>query len=174
MQILFHTGYHGDAQDDESLMAEAKKIGFPIMIKAVRGGGGRGMRIVEREADFFQQLRSARIESGKSFGDSSVLLERFVRKPRHIEVQVFADKHGNTVCLFERDCSIQRRHQKIIEEAPAVSIEQKLLDSPSVRTGTLLGLKTQKGEQNTNIGYWREICYEVLMESFSNRMEETL
>lgn len=114
-------GNHGDEQSDERLQAEAKKIGFPLMIKAVRGGGGKGMRIAEKDEVFMTALNSARNESLKSFGDSSVLLERYVRSPRHVEVQVFADQYGNAVYLWERDCSVQRRHQKIIEEAPAVS-----------------------------------------------------
>lgn len=114
-------GYHGEDQTDTKLKQEAERIGFPIMIKAVRGGGGKGMRIAQTEADFDEALQSARSESQKSFADSVVLLEKFVSEPRHVEVQVFADTHGNAVHLFERDCSVQRRHQKIIEEAPAVS-----------------------------------------------------
>lgn len=103
-------------------MVEARKIGFPLMIKAVRGGGGKGMRIAMKESDFAEALESARTESQKAFGDSAVLLEKYVTEPRHVEVQIFADKHGNAVYLFERDCSIQRRHQKVIEEAPAVRV----------------------------------------------------
>lgn len=113
-------GYHGKEQSDEKLKFEASRIGYPIMIKAVRGGGGKGMRIALNENDFFEALESARRESQKAFGDSEVLLERFIQEPRHVEVQIFADLHGNAVHLFERDCSVQRRHQKIIEEAPAV------------------------------------------------------
>lgn len=119
-------GYHGDDQSNEKLQAEAQKIGFPLMIKAVRGGGGKGMRIANTEAEFMDQLQSARTESEKAFGDSSMLLERYVRSPRHVEVQVFADTHGNAVYLFERDCSVQRRHQKIIEEAPAPGLSEEL------------------------------------------------
>lgn len=119
-------GYHGDDQSDERLRAEAAQIGFPLMIKAVRGGGGKGMRIASSDAEFMDQLQSARTESEKAFGDSSVLLERYVRSPRHVEVQVFADTHGNAVYLFERDCSVQRRHQKIIEEAPAPGLSEEL------------------------------------------------
>ncbi|XP_011880584.1 PREDICTED: methylcrotonoyl-CoA carboxylase subunit alpha, mitochondrial [Vollenhovia emeryi] len=119
-------GYHGEDQTNETLLAEARKIGFPLMIKAVRGGGGKGMRIAPRESDFVEALESARTESEKAFGDSAVLLEKYVAEPRHVEVQVFADKHGNAVYLFERDCSVQRRHQKVIEEAPAPGISQQL------------------------------------------------
>lgn len=99
-------GYHGDDQSDENLQFEAQKIGFPLMIKAVRGGGGKGMRIANSENEFLDALQSARTESEKAFGDGSVLLERYVRSPRHVEVQVFADMHGNAVYLYERDCSV--------------------------------------------------------------------
>lgn len=99
-------GYHGDDQANDKLKCEAKKIGYPLMIKAVRGGGGKGMRIANTENDFMDALESARTESEKAFGDSSVLLERYVRSPRHVEVQVFADSYGNAVYLFERDCSV--------------------------------------------------------------------
>lgn len=119
-KVFTKIGYHGENQCDETLLQEARKIGFPLMIKAVCGGGGKGMRIVLKESDFSEGLESARTESEKAFGDSTVLLEQYISEPRHIEVQVFADKHGNVVHMFERDCSVQRRHQKIIEEAPAV------------------------------------------------------
>ena len=111
-------GYHGEDQSVETLRAEAEKIGYPVMIKAVRGGGGKGMRIAMTKEVFDEQLDSAKREAMKSFGDEVMLLEKFVVDPRHIEVQVFGDMHGNYVYLFERDCSVQRRHQKIIEEAP--------------------------------------------------------
>ncbi|KAL7867013.1 hypothetical protein AOLI_G00148270 [Acnodon oligacanthus] len=120
-------GYHGEDQSDERLQAEAAKIGYPVMIKAVRGGGGKGMRIVHSEAEFQEQLESARREARKSFNDDVMLVEKFVENPRHVEVQVFGDQHGGAVYLFERDCSVQRRHQKIIEEAPGPGI------SPEVR-----------------------------------------
>ncbi|KAK5869551.1 hypothetical protein PBY51_024258 [Eleginops maclovinus] len=120
-------GYHGEDQSNERLQAEAAKIGFPVMIKAVRGGGGKGMRIAPTESDFLEQLESARREARKSFNDDVMLIEKFVEDPRHVEVQVFGDMHGNAVYLFERDCSVQRRHQKIIEEAPGPDI------SPEVR-----------------------------------------
>lgn len=118
-------GYHGSDQSDEILKTEAKRIGFPVMLKAVRGGGGKGMRIVKTESDFDQQLSSARHESTKAFGDCAMIVEKFVEHPRHVEVQIFGDAHDNYVYLFERDCSVQRRHQKIIEEAPAPKISQE-------------------------------------------------
>ncbi|XP_075145922.1 methylcrotonoyl-CoA carboxylase 1 [Haematobia irritans] len=135
-------GYHGEDQSDERLQEEAKKIGFPLMIKAVRGGGGKGMRIADKAEDFMDALNSARTESQKSFGDSSVLLERYVRSPRHVEVQVFADQYGNAVYLWERDCSVQRRHQKIIEEAPAPGLSEELrreLGEAAVRAAKAVG-----------------------------------
>lgn len=119
-------GYHGDDQSDQKLKSEAHNIGFPVMIKAVRGGGGKGMRIALSEEEFDSQLESARREALKSFGDDAMLIEQFVENPRHVEVQVFGDKHGNYVYLFERDCSVQRRHQKIIEEAPAPGIKEEV------------------------------------------------
>lgn len=119
-------GYHGEDQSEEVLVREAEKIGFPLMIKAVRGGGGKGMRIANSSEEFLPQLHSACTESEKAFGDGSVLLEKYVRSPRHVEVQVFADMYGNAVYLWERDCSVQRRHQKIIEEAPAPGISEEL------------------------------------------------
>jgi len=112
-------GYHGEAQDLKTLRAAAKKIGYPVLIKASAGGGGKGMRVVESEAVLEPALASARREAASAFGDDRVLIEKYLARPRHIEIQVFADGHGNAVHLFERDCSIQRRHQKVIEEAPA-------------------------------------------------------
>nr|WP_253207145.1 acetyl/propionyl/methylcrotonyl-CoA carboxylase subunit alpha [Verticiella sp. GG226] len=112
-------GYHGDDQDPARLRAEADAIGYPVLIKASAGGGGKGMRIVTAAGEFAAALASCQREASASFGDDHVLIERYVQKPRHIEVQVFADTHGNAVYLFERDCSVQRRHQKVIEEAPA-------------------------------------------------------
>ncbi|KAJ1662049.1 hypothetical protein IW140_006215 [Coemansia sp. RSA 1813] len=112
-------GYHGENQDAAFLKQKADEIGYPVLIKAVLGGGGKGMRIVEKPDDFDMMLESSRREAIKSFGDDNVLVEKYLTTPRHVEVQVFADTHGNAVHLFERDCSVQRRHQKIIEEAPA-------------------------------------------------------
>ncbi len=112
-------GYHGVDQDEALLAREAARIGFPVLIKASAGGGGKGMRVVERAEDFAAQLAGARREAKGAFGDDRVLVERYLTRPRHIEVQVFGDGHGNCLYLFERDCSLQRRHQKVIEEAPA-------------------------------------------------------
>ena len=112
-------GYHGEEQDDAALLAQARRVGFPVLVKAVAGGGGKGMRRADTEAGFGDALEGARREARASFGDDRVLVERWVARPRHVEVQVFADAHGNAVHLFERDCSLQRRHQKVVEEAPA-------------------------------------------------------
>ncbi len=112
-------GYHGDNQDEALLAQQADVIGYPVMIKACAGGGGKGMRIVDSASDFMEQLSTAKREAKKSFGNDHVLIETFIKEPRHIEIQIFCDTHGNGVYLFDRDCSIQRRHQKIIEEAPA-------------------------------------------------------
>ncbi|MGR9153694.1 acetyl/propionyl/methylcrotonyl-CoA carboxylase subunit alpha (plasmid) [Rhizobium leguminosarum] len=116
-------GYLGPDQSEERLAAEADTIGYPVLIKAVAGGGGKGMRRVARAQDFAELLASCRREAAASFGDDRVLIERYIANPRHIEVQVFADMFGNCVHLFERDCSLQRRHQKVIEEAPAPGLD---------------------------------------------------
>jgi 3-methylcrotonyl-CoA carboxylase alpha subunit len=112
-------GYHGDNQDPAYLQGQADRIGYPVLIKASAGGGGKGMRIVESTAEFAAALASCKREAASAFGDDKVLVEKYLRRPRHIEIQVFADRHGNCVYLFERDCSVQRRHQKVLEEAPA-------------------------------------------------------
>jgi geranyl-CoA carboxylase alpha subunit len=119
-------GYQGVDQSDEVMLAEAKKIGLPVMIKAVAGGGGRGMRLVTEAASFTDALRSARSEAKAAFGDPTVILERAIQNPRHIEIQVFGDFHGNAIHLGERDCSVQRRHQKLIEEAPSPAVTPEL------------------------------------------------
>jgi geranyl-CoA carboxylase alpha subunit len=119
-------GYQGADQSDAVMLAEAKKIGFPVMIKAVAGGGGRGMRLVADAAAFPDLLRSARSEAQGAFGDPTVILERAIVDPRHIEIQVFGDRYGNAVHLGERDCSVQRRHQKLIEEAPSPKVTPEL------------------------------------------------
>jgi 3-methylcrotonyl-CoA carboxylase alpha subunit len=116
-------GYHGAEQEPHRLLAEAERIGFPVLIKASAGGGGRGMRIVKAAGEFGDALDGARREATSAFGDDRVLIERYLERPRHIEVQVFGDTQGNTVHLFERDCSIQRRYQKIVEEAPAPGLD---------------------------------------------------
>ncbi|MGQ3890385.1 acetyl-CoA carboxylase biotin carboxylase subunit [Legionella sp. CNM-4043-24] len=131
-QRLEHTavpltpGYHGNNQDDQHLLNEARRIGFPVLLKAANGGGGKGMRAVHNEADFAQALAGARRESMASFADDTMIIEKLVLNPRHVEVQIMADNHGQVVHVFERDCSIQRRHQKIIEEAPAPGISSGL------------------------------------------------
>jgi 3-methylcrotonyl-CoA carboxylase alpha subunit len=135
-------GYHGDDQDLDTLADHAKRIGFPLLIKASAGGGGKGMRLVEGEAQFQAALKACKNESMKSFGDDHVLLEKYIEKGRHIEVQVFADQHGNYVHLFERDCSVQRRHQKVVEEAPAPRLEsaqRNALGSAAVAAARAVG-----------------------------------
>ncbi len=119
-------GYHGDDQADDTLAAEAERVGFPLILKAAAGGGGKGMRVVHSADEFAEALTAARREASGAFGDERMILERYLERPRHIEAQIFADAHGNTVHLFERDCSSQRRHQKIIEEAPAARLDDEL------------------------------------------------
>jgi len=119
-------GYHGSDQDPALLQREADRIGYPVLIKASAGGGGKGMRAVDKSEDFAAALESCKREAINSFGDDAVLVEKYVQRPRHIEIQVFGDTHGNCVYLFERDCSVQRRHQKVLEEAPAPGMTQAL------------------------------------------------
>lgn len=119
-------GYHGQDQDPALLQREADRIGYPVLIKASAGGGGKGMRAVERAEDFATALASCQREARNSFGDDAVLIEKYVQRPRHIEIQVFADTLGNCVYLFERDCSVQRRHQKVLEEAPAPGMSPEM------------------------------------------------
>ncbi len=135
-------GYHGAAQDFATLVAEAAKIGFPVLIKASAGGGGRGMRIVEHAGALEDALQGAAREAHAAFGDGRLLIERYLTRPRHIEIQVFADTHGNTISLFERDCSIQRRHQKVIEEAPAPGLtpeQRQLMGQAAVAAAQAVG-----------------------------------
>ncbi|MFZ2296670.1 MAG: acetyl-CoA carboxylase biotin carboxylase subunit, partial [Aquabacterium sp.] len=118
-QVPLVPGYHGNNQDPAFLQAQADEIGYPVLIKASAGGGGKGMRLVQQSADFIAALASCQREAQASFGNAHVLVERYVTRPRHIEIQVFGDTHGHYVHLGERDCSVQRRHQKVLEEAPA-------------------------------------------------------
>jgi 3-methylcrotonyl-CoA carboxylase alpha subunit len=122
-------GYHGENQDGKFLAAEARKVGYPLLIKAVAGGGGKGMRLVTKDTEFAEQLAAARREAKGAFGDDAVLLERFVQGPHHIEFQVFGDTHGHYVHLFERECSIQRRHQKVLEETPSPFLDEALRET---------------------------------------------
>ncbi|WP_425098449.1 biotin carboxylase N-terminal domain-containing protein [Tropicibacter sp. S64] len=136
-------GYHGASQDDTLLAMEAEKIGFPVLIKAVAGGGGKGMRLVETAEDFADGLERARAEARTAFGNDAVLIEKFVTAPRHIEVQVFGDG-TKAVHLFERDCSLQRRHQKVIEEAPAPGMTEEMraaMGAAAVRAAEAIGYK---------------------------------
>jgi len=122
-------GYHGKDQTPDNLLSAAKEIGFPVLLKATAGGGGKGMRIVYQEHEFTEALSGCKREAMASFSDDEVLIEKYLTQPRHVEVQVFADNHGNAVHLYDRDCSVQRRHQKVIEEAPAPNIEQSVRDA---------------------------------------------
>ena len=122
-------GYHGENQEAEFLQQQADSIGYPVLIKASAGGGGKGMRIVEQSSDFIDLLDSCRREAITSFGNDQVLIEKYALKPRHIEIQVFGDTHGNYVHLFERDCSVQRRHQKVLEEAPAPGVDAAMREA---------------------------------------------
>ncbi|HWU49898.1 MAG TPA: acetyl-CoA carboxylase biotin carboxylase subunit [Asticcacaulis sp.] len=137
-------GYHGDDQSTEHLLTQAKTIGFPVLIKAVAGGGGKGMRRVDRAEDFADALVSAQREGQNAFSDPKVLIEKYIGTPRHVEIQVFADSHGNVVHLFERDCSMQRRHQKVIEEAPAPGLPETLragMSAAAVRAAQAIGYR---------------------------------
>jgi len=125
-QVPLVPGYHGADQDPALLQREADRIGYPVLIKASAGGGGKGMRAVDKAEDFAAALESCKREAINSFGDDAVLVEKYVQRPRHIEIQVFGDTHGNCVYLFERDCSVQRRHQKVLEEAPAPGMTAEL------------------------------------------------
>ena len=135
-------GYHGDRQDAQFLRRKAYEIGYPVLIKAVAGGGGRGLRRVDKHADFEAAFEAAQREAINAFGDGRVLIEKFVSAPRHIEFQIFADRHGNAIHLNERDCSLQRRHQKVIEEAPAPGMTAALraqMGEAAVRAATAVG-----------------------------------
>lgn len=162
-------GYHSDNQEEQLLQEEAERIGYPLMIKAVRGGGGKGMRIVHKSQNFLEALRSAQRESQSSFKDSTVLLERYIESPRHIEVQIVGDKHGNYVYLFERDCSVQRRHQKVIEEAPAPGLSPEF----RARLGST-GVQVARAVRYHNAGTVEFIVDRRTEESFFMEMNTRL
>lgn len=135
-------GYHGDNQDEAFLATQANRIGYPLLLKAAYGGGGKGMKVVWQESEFIEQLHSAKREALNGFGNDKILMERYLTKPRHVEIQVFADNFGNAVYLHERDCSIQRRHQKVIEEAPAPAFSQeqrKAMGEAAVKAAKAIG-----------------------------------
>ncbi|MFC5695131.1 acetyl/propionyl/methylcrotonyl-CoA carboxylase subunit alpha [Pseudomonas sp. GCM10022186] len=135
-------GYHGEDQDLETFREAAQRIGYPVLLKAAAGGGGKGMKVVERESELAEALASAQREAQSAFGDSRMLVEKYVLKPRHVEIQVFADSHGNCLYLNERDCSIQRRHQKVVEEAPAPGLSAELrraMGEAAVRAAQAIG-----------------------------------
>ncbi|MCT5561673.1 acetyl/propionyl/methylcrotonyl-CoA carboxylase subunit alpha [Pseudomonas aeruginosa] len=135
-------GYHGEAQDLETFRREAGRIGYPVLLKAAAGGGGKGMKVVEREAELAEALSSAQREAKAAFGDARMLVEKYLLKPRHVEIQVFADSHGHCLYLNERDCSIQRRHQKVVEEAPAPGLGAELrraMGEAAVRAAQAIG-----------------------------------
>ncbi len=135
-------GYHGEAQDAETFRREAGRIGYPVLLKAAAGGGGKGMKVVEHEAELAEALSSAQREAKAAFGDARMLVEKYLLKPRHVEIQVFADRHGHCLYLNERDCSIQRRHQKVVEEAPAPGLGAELrraMGEAAVRAAQAIG-----------------------------------
>ncbi|MDQ3367398.1 MAG: ATP-grasp domain-containing protein [Myxococcota bacterium] len=135
-------GYDGDDQSTPRLLAEAAQVGFPLLVKASAGGGGKGMRIVRREAELAEAIERARGEAGSAFGDDTLLLERYVERPRHIEIQILGDTHGSVVHLWERECSIQRRHQKVVEEAPSPALDparRAAMGEAAVRLGKAVG-----------------------------------
>ena len=135
-------GYHGEKQDLDTFREAAKRIGYPVLFKAAAGGGGKGMKVAESEVQFAETLESAQREAQSAFGDSRMLVEKYVLKPRHVEIQVFADQHGNCLYLNERDCSIQRRHQKVVEEAPAPGLSAELrraLGEAAVKAAQAIG-----------------------------------
>jgi 3-methylcrotonyl-CoA carboxylase alpha subunit len=140
-------GYDGEDQSDARLAAEAERVGFPVMLKPARGGGGKGMRVVRGRAELVPALEACRREARGSFGDDSMLLERFVERPRHVEVQVLADEHGHLLHLFERECSIQRRHQKVIEETPS-----PLLDAAAREALCAAGVAAARATDYRNAG----------------------
>ncbi|MDG6228525.1 MAG: acetyl-CoA carboxylase biotin carboxylase subunit [Candidatus Thermoplasmatota archaeon] len=151
-------GYHGTDQDNESLVKHGKKIGFPLLVKAAAGGGGKGMRIVKTESQLLESIESAKRESKSSFGNDTVFLEKYLEKPRHIEFQILADEYGNVIHLFERECSIQRRHQKIIEESPSPVMTPELRE----QMGRAAVTAAQK------VGYTNAGTVEFMVDGFLN------
>ena len=151
-------GYQGEDQGDDRLLSEARRIGFPVMIKATAGGGGRGMRLVAAEEDFIDHLKSARSEAKSAFGNDIVLLEKALVNPRHVEIQIMADRHGNAIHCGERDCSVQRRHQKVVEEAPSPAVDP--------------ALRQKMGQASTDavkaIGYVGAGTFEYLLDADGN------
>lgn len=141
-QVPLIPGYHGADQTPQTLLKEAQRIGFPVLLKAALGGGGKGMRLVEQEADFAAALDSCCREARTAFGDDHMLIEKYIGEPRHVEIQVFCDQHGQGVYLFERDCSLQRRHQKVVEEAPAPGLTpaiREAMGAAAVRAAQAIG-----------------------------------
>ncbi|WVZ91177.1 hypothetical protein U9M48_037381 [Paspalum notatum var. saurae] len=162
-------GYHGADQDIELLKLEADKIGYPVLIKPTHGGGGKGMRIVQRPDEFVDSVLSAQREAAASFGVNTLLIEKYITQPRHIEVQVFGDQHGNVIYLYERDCSLQRRHQKIIEEAPAPNVTTEFRShiggaavSAAKLPRSLIGLFVLKA-----VGYYNAGTVEFIVDTLS-------
>ena len=160
-------GYHGSDQDPALLQREADRIGYPVLIKASAGGGGKGMRAVEKSEDFEAALASCKREAINSFGNDTVLVEKYAQRPRHIEIQVFGDSYGNYVYLFERDCSVQRRHQKVLEEAPAPGMTETMRQQMGeaavaaaravnyVGAGTVEFIVEQRADGSMNFSSWR-------------------
>uniref|UniRef100_A0A0E0RJR1 Methylcrotonoyl-CoA carboxylase subunit alpha, mitochondrial n=1 Tax=Oryza rufipogon TaxID=4529 RepID=A0A0E0RJR1_ORYRU len=159
-------GYHGAEQDIELLKLEANKIGYPVLIKPTHGGGGKGMRIVQRPEDFVDSVLSAQREAAASFGINTLLVEKYITQPRHIEVQIFGDQHGNVIHLYERDCSLQRRHQKIIEEAPAVRLHY-LCPRPNVTAQFRSHIGEAAVSAAKAVGYYSAGTVEFIVDTLS-------
>jgi len=137
-------GYHGDDQSRDIIKKAADDMGYPVLLKATAGGGGKGMRQVWSEDEFDEGFAAAKREAMSSFGDDTMLVEKYLTQPRHVEIQVFCDNHENAVYLFERDCSVQRRHQKVIEEAPAFSMSEELraqMGESAIKSAQALAIK---------------------------------
>ena len=156
-------GYHGSDQSVAVLKREAERVGYPIMMKAWMGGGGKGMRIISSPDEFEEKLEGCRRESLNSFGDDRVLLERYITRPRHIEFQVFADQHKHAVHLYERDCSVQRRHQKVLEEAPAPGMSEEMrrsMGEAAVNAALAVGYEgAGDGGVYLRCGHWRLLLH---------------